>query len=135
MSSAVLETPSKIAAAALASLDFKKDDSKPASLLSKMQAEATEDAKPAATSKSMNKGEGRVYAQIEMEDGHLEQHVSTVKRGKFVGDLSITDDSQEPLLQETEQRFVLFPIQYHDVSRLHSILLSCAGLLCPAVMD
>lgn len=120
MSSATLETPSKIAAAALASLDFdgkKQADPKQPSLLSKMQAEAEQanGGKP-VTAKSMNRGEGRVYAQIEMEDGHLEQHVSTIPRGKFVGDLSITDDSQEPLLQETEQRFVLFPIQYHDVS-------------------
>lgn len=128
MSSAVLETPSKIAAAALASLDFKKDDGKPTSLLSKMQAEATEDVKP-ATSKPMTKGEGRVFAQIEMGDGHLEQHVSTIKRGKFVGDLSITDDSQEPLLQETEQRFVLFPIQYHDVSVLACLVLCSCVLL------
>ena len=120
------ETPSKIAAAALASLDFDKKDTKEPSLLSKMQAEAeqTNGGKP-VTAKSMNRGEGRVYAQIEMDDGHIEQHVSTVPRGKFVGDLSITDDSQEPLLQETEQRFVLFPIQYHDVSWIAAVLGWC----------
>jgi len=119
------ETPSKVAAAALASLDV---SSKEPSLLSKMQAEAehTNGGKP-VTSKSMNRSEGRVYAQIEMGDGHLEQHVSTIPRGKFVGDLSITDDSMEPLLQETEQRFVLFPIQYHDVSVVHALF--CA--VCP----
>lgn len=112
--SSITETPSKIAAAALAGLDMKKDDKAP-SLLSKMQAEQ-EDTDKLVTAKSMNKGEGRVYTHIEMDDGRMEQHVSTAPRGKFVGDLSITDDSQEPLLQETEQRFVLFPIQYHDVS-------------------
>lgn len=118
--SATFETPSKIAAAALASLDFdgKKQAaaSKEPSLLSKMQAEAAhaDGDKPAAP-KTMNRTEGRVYAQIEMDDGQVQQHVSTIPRGKFVGDLSITDDSQEPLLQETEQRFVLFPIQYHDI--------------------
>ncbi|KAK9898270.1 hypothetical protein P389DRAFT_149531 [Cystobasidium minutum MCA 4210] len=111
--SSITETPSKIAAAALAGLDMKKDDKAP-SLLSKMQAEQ-EDTDKLVTAKSMNKGEGRVYTHIEMDDGRMEQHVSTAPRGKFVGDLSITDDSQEPLLQETEQRFVLFPIQYHDI--------------------
>jgi hypothetical protein len=106
--SSIIETPSKVAAAHLAGLEVKDKESP--SLLSKMQ-----DTLPKATSKPMTKGEGRVFNQIEMDDGHLEQHVSTIPRGKFVGDLSITDDSMEPLLQETEQRFVLFPIQYHDV--------------------
>lgn len=127
--SAILETPSKVAASALANLDFSSEKStKEPSLLSKMQAEAEQaNGNKPVTAKSMNRGEGRVYAQIEMGDGRLEQHVSTVPRGKFVGDLSITDDSMEPLLQETEQRFVLFPIQYHDVSLCFLLACWCVG--------
>ena len=34
---------------------------------------------------------------------------------KYVGDLSITSDAQEPLLQESKNRFVLFPIKYHEI--------------------
>ncbi|GAA6033448.1 hypothetical protein JCM8097_001400 [Rhodosporidiobolus ruineniae] len=34
---------------------------------------------------------------------------------RFVGDLSIRRDSDEPILRETGRRFVLFPIQYHEI--------------------
>ena len=35
-------------------------------------------------------------------------------RKRFVGDLEC-DEKDEPLLKETQRRFVLFPIQYHEV--------------------
>jgi len=37
-------------------------------------------------------------------------------RDRFVGNLDITCDADEPLLKETGNRFVLFPIKYHEVS-------------------
>lgn len=104
MTTAILETPSKAAASALSQLDVK--DTKD-SLLSKMQA---------AVDSDKNDSKNKVVS-ITMESGKKIQHVSSGKRGKYVGDLSITDDSQEPLLQESEQRFVLFPIKYHEVGR------------------
>jgi ribonucleoside-diphosphate reductase subunit M2 len=40
-------------------------------------------------------------------------------RLRFVGDVDL-DEKDEPLLKESQRRFVLFPIQYHEVSRLFS---------------
>ena len=106
---AAIETPSKAAAFALSHLDVKEESPMSTSLLSKMQ--AATDSDRILSSKVDN----RVHSQITLESGKKIKHASTAPRGKFVGDLSITDDSQEPLLQETEQRFVLFPIKYHEV--------------------
>ncbi|GAA5983729.1 hypothetical protein JCM11641_001733 [Rhodosporidiobolus odoratus] len=36
-------------------------------------------------------------------------------RSRFVGDLSIRRDREEKILRETGRRFVLFPIQYHEI--------------------
>lgn len=36
-------------------------------------------------------------------------------RKRFVGDVDL-DEKDEPLLKESKNRFVLFPIQYHEVS-------------------
>jgi len=36
-------------------------------------------------------------------------------RLRFVGEVDI-DEKDEPLLKESQRRFVLFPIQYHEVS-------------------
>ncbi|GBE79740.1 Ribonucleoside-diphosphate reductase small chain [Sparassis crispa] len=38
--------------------------------------------------------------------------------GRFVGDVDLPE-SKEPLLMETKRRFVLFPIQYHDIWRMY----------------
>ncbi len=38
-------------------------------------------------------------------------------RLRFVGDVDL-DEKDEPLLKESQRRFVLFPIQYHEVSLL-----------------
>lgn len=102
MSPSILETPSKVAANALAQLDVKAEapeNSKQETLLAKMQA---------------TKDQNRTHHNIMMDDGKKIQHASMAERTKFVGDLSY-DDSTEPLLQETEKRFVLFPIQYHEI--------------------
>lgn len=38
-------------------------------------------------------------------------------RLRFVGDVDL-DEKDEPLLKETQRRFVLFPIQYHEVRHI-----------------
>lgn len=46
------------------------------------------------------------------------QHINlsdTIDRTRFVGNLEITCDAEEPLLKEDGHRFVLFPIKYHEV--------------------
>ncbi|KZT66014.1 ribonucleotide reductase, partial [Daedalea quercina L-15889] len=39
-------------------------------------------------------------------------------KSKFVGEADLLED-QEPLLTESKRRFVLFPIQYHDIWRMY----------------
>lgn len=41
--------------------------------------------------------------------------VQTNGRDRFVGNLDITCDQDEPLLKESAKRFVLFPICYSEV--------------------
>lgn len=114
------ETPSKAAAKALAEFDL---NSKAASTTSEGAAEkgaaAGDAAAPSLLSKMQatmsTKDQSRTYHELTLNNGEKLQHASVAPRTKFVGDLSITDDSQEPLLKETASRFVLFPIQYHEV--------------------
>ena len=131
------ETPSKAAAKALADFDLnskaasttsegaaeKGSGSDAPSLLSKMQATMS------------TKDQSRTYHELTLNNGEKLKHASVAPRTKFVGDLSITDDSQEPLLKETASRFVLFPIQYHEVRAcMHASirLMSVCVLMLPS---
>jgi ribonucleoside-diphosphate reductase subunit M2 len=44
-------------------------------------------------------------------------------RLRFVGDVDL-DEKDEPLLKESRRRFVLFPIQYHEVSETSNAFFS-----------
>lgn len=44
--------------------------------------------------------------------------------GKFVGDVNLPEE-EEPLLVESSRRFVLFPIRFHEVSRMASRIGCC----------
>jgi len=94
----VVETPSKAAAAALASIDLNITRSKPVdtSLLAMLKAAAAK-----APIKPL------VIATPESE---VEEY-----RKRFVGDVNCPE-SEEPLLKENTMRFVLFPIKYREVS-------------------
>ncbi|SCZ99611.1 BZ3500_MvSof-1268-A1-R1_Chr3-1g06150 [Microbotryum saponariae] len=90
MVAAVLETPSKAAAASLSSLDL----SKPSSIASQLKKEAA----------------------VVVASKPTTDDVQTVDgRDRFVGNLDIKSDADEPLLRPTEARFVLFPIKYHEI--------------------
>jgi ribonucleoside-diphosphate reductase subunit M2 len=91
----LVETPSKVAAAALSSIDI--NAVKPVEgLLAKLKAAAAEDAaKPRVA---------------EIKEDKVEEY-----RTRFVGDVNC-EEKDEPLLQETSSRFVLFPIKYREVS-------------------
>lgn len=132
-------TPSKIAAAQLATLDVKektkqdnKDNTTP-SLLSKMQQVAGSNASTMEATKKPERHATRATESIVMDSGETITHAAITLERKYVGDLSITDDSQEPLLQESEQRFVLFPIQYQDVS-YDNVILSHYPAFCLAAV-
>jgi ribonucleoside-diphosphate reductase subunit M2 len=102
-----LETPSKKAAASLEQMSL-KTPTKPISngnLLEKFSAAATEE-------------EDEVEAVIENQP--LEEW-----RLRFVGDVDI-EEKDEPLLKESQRRFVLFPIQYNEVrSLVHRPFVRC----------
>lgn len=94
---AAVETPSKVAASAFANIDLNTTKkASEATLLSKLQAAAP--TKPVVEE-----------AQAAPEDD-VEEY-----RKRFVGDLDC-EEKDEPLLKETNARFVLFPIKYHEVS-------------------
>lgn len=98
---AAVETPSKAAANALSSIDL-NTPSKPtdATFLAKLKAAAAQEA--AASKKPVE----LVVAEP------VEEY-----RTRFVGDVEC-EEKDEPLLQETNSRFVLFPIKYREVSHL-----------------
>lgn len=104
MVSAPIETPSKVAAAQLDQLDL----TKPAPIADKLAA-AT---KPLVEVKNGSTRKQHKSAQV-VDDLLYEG------RDRFVGNPDITCDADEPILRENGKRFVLFPIQYHEV-RLHS---------------
>lgn len=99
MVSAPIETPSKVAAAQLDQLDL----TKPAPIADKLAA-----AKPLVEVKNGSTRKQHKSAQV-VDDLLYEG------RDRFVGNPDITCDADEPILRENGKRFVLFPIQYHEV--------------------
>ncbi|KAK8845367.1 hypothetical protein IAR55_006080 [Kwoniella newhampshirensis] len=97
---AAIETPSKAAAAALSSIDLNtpKKASEP-TLLSKLQAVAAP-VKPTVVEETP--------AQHDVEEW----------RKRFVGDVEC-EEKDEPLLKETNARFVLFPIKYREIWQMY----------------
>lgn len=100
-------TPSKAAASALAdiSLNTPVKAAEQPNMLAKLKAaaaaeagvEATEDAKVV-----------KADAPAKLSDAELRQ--------RFVGDIHC-EEKDEPILKESPDRFVLFPIRYNEVSR------------------
>lgn len=86
-----LETPSKKAAASFDQMSL-KTPTKSASLMDKLNAARDED-----------------------KEEQVEEPVEEY-RTRFVGDVDL-DEKDEPLLKPSPRRFVLFPIQYHEVCR------------------
>ncbi|GAA5865962.1 hypothetical protein JCM3774_005539 [Rhodotorula dairenensis] len=99
MVSAPIETPSKVAAAQLDQLDL----SKPASIAGKLQ-----EAQPLVEIKNGSTRKQHKSAQVVDE-------LQYEGRDRFVGNPDITCDADEPILRENGKRFVLFPIQYHEI--------------------
>jgi len=96
----IVETPSKATANALSTMDLntpRKESAQP-TLLEKLKASA-DVAKP-----------------VVVEETNKEQELEEYRK-RFVGDLDC-EEKDEPLLQESNSRFVLFPIKYREVSLL-----------------
>ncbi|KAJ7742506.1 ribonucleotide reductase small subunit [Mycena maculata] len=92
------ETPSKVAATRFSTLDIdspKKLNVKPIPKLEFVVDDARRSTSP------------------ESDDDNIEE-----LRKKFVGDITLPE-SEEPLLKESRRRFVLFPIQYHEIWQMY----------------
>jgi ribonucleoside-diphosphate reductase subunit M2 len=100
----VVETPSKATANALSTMDLntpRKEAAQP-TLLEKL--------------KSSGNDKSALVAKPVIVEEKTEQDVEEYRK-RFVGDLDC-EEKDEPLLQETSSRFVLFPIKYREVSIL-----------------
>lgn len=65
--------------------------------------------KPIDLTQKLTAANGANGTQTKPEDEPVEEY-----RTRFVGDVDL-DEKDEPLLKESQRRFVLFPIQYHEV--------------------
>ncbi|GAA5892673.1 uncharacterized protein JCM6883_007435 [Sporobolomyces salmoneus] len=94
MVAAVQETPSKVAAAALDKLDL----TKPASINDKLAAAANP----------------TTITTVDVKKPKVDE-LQRDGRDRFVGNPAILCDTDEPILKPNDKRFVLFPIQYHEI--------------------
>lgn len=94
-------TPSKVAASALQNMDINtpKKSAEP-NLMAKLKAAAAAEADGAAPVKKV------VIQEPKLTDAEL--------RKRFVGDIHC-EQEDEPILKESNDRFVLFPIRYREV--------------------
>lgn len=86
-----LDTPSKPLAAGLGALDLTKP-------------------------KNPFHAEESAAASTKVHVAPVDDELKLAGRDRFVGNPDILSDKDEPLLKESAQRFVLFPIKYHEVS-------------------
>ncbi|OJA17025.1 hypothetical protein AZE42_00563 [Rhizopogon vesiculosus] len=99
-------TPSKKAAAALAAFSL-ASPTKP----SQNDTLPVIDDRKRSVSPDSEKAEG---SELQDEDADNLDELRT----KFVGDIELPE-SEEPLLKESKRRFVLFPIQYHEIWQMY----------------
>lgn len=116
-----VETPSKVAAAALSAIELNtpKKASAPAdtTLLAKLKAAAAAEQatmKPLSVASVVVDAPTPETAEVEIDS-----------RKRFVGDVNC-EEKDEPLLQESTSRFVLFPIKYREVSTVSNRLARAA---------
>lgn len=99
-------TPSKAAASALADISLttpKKAGAEQTDLLSKLKAAAAVEA--------------GVVDKVDVVVAKPEKLSEAELRQRFVGDIHC-EEKDEPILKESADRFVLFPIRYNEVSRV-----------------
>ena len=100
------ETPSKVAAAALSTIDLNSKPKPTSDVMAKLKAAAAE--AHAAGIKASELAVAVTPKAVEPVE-EIEEY-----RTRFVGDVTC-EEKDEPLLQETTARFVLFPIKYREV--------------------
>ncbi|GAA99610.1 uncharacterized protein L969DRAFT_73740 [Mixia osmundae IAM 14324] len=108
----IKETPTKGATGALQSLSVNIPRSAPVEQPEFVKAQKMASSKPAEAQKITLNEASKPQEPVETVD-------EDAMRSRFVGDLTITKDSEEPLLQETANRFVLFPIKYNEIWQMY----------------
>lgn len=117
---AALVTPSKVAAAALENFSMNEQ---PKNMMAALKAAAAKEAgvdvdgKPlAAVKEEAAKKEASPTPETEAdEEEHYKPDYDAPLSKRYVGDLDC-EECDEPLLKESTDRFVLFPIKYREVS-------------------
>jgi ribonucleoside-diphosphate reductase subunit M2 len=101
-------TPSKVAASALENISLSASKTAEPNMLTKLKAAAAIEAgiAPEPIKESKNK-----KLVVKMTPAELKK--------RFVGDLDC-EEKDEPILKESADRFVLFPIRYREVSFVSS---------------
>ncbi|KAF8222760.1 ribonucleotide reductase small subunit [Tricholoma matsutake] len=99
-------TPSKKAAASLAALTF-DSPTKPM----KKSLKILDDERLPRSPRSVDE-EG------EHEESPSPEEALSLSRRKFIGEIDLLE-KEEPLLRESRRRFVLFPIQYHEIWQMY----------------
>jgi len=105
-------TPSKVAASALESISLsnKVEAVAEPNLLAKLKAAAAVEAGIKVDAKDAAK-------EVPVEQKEIAKLSDAELRKRFVGDIHC-EEKDEPILQESLDRFVLFPIRYREVSHL-----------------
>ena len=109
----IVETPTKATAAALSVIDLNTPTLKlgDTTLLAKLKAAPIKSQVVAPVKSKAVTAEVPVKSlTVQTQKAEVEEY-----RKRFVGDLNCTE-ADEPLLKETTSRFVLFPINYREVS-------------------
>jgi ribonucleoside-diphosphate reductase subunit M2 len=96
-------TPSKVAASALEKVSLSPAVEEPTNLLAKLKESAALEAGVKIDAKEVAKPK----EVVKLSDAELRQ--------RYVGQLDV-EEKDEPILKESTDRFVLFPITYREVS-------------------
>lgn len=105
-------TPSKAAADAFSQVSLDTSPKMDAGVLAKLKAAAAADAANGKAKADAPASESDSDATPAPDAAPLTE---AELRERYVGDI-YCPESEEPLLKETAQRFVLFPIRYREVS-------------------
>ncbi|KAJ4493599.1 ribonucleotide reductase small subunit [Lentinula edodes] len=103
-------TPSKKAAAALASFTFDSPTKK------STKKAVVDDKRRSTSPASLEENEDQCVEEDTTQTTSAEELAALQKR--FVGEVELPE-SEEPLLLESRRRFVLFPIQYHEIWQMY----------------
>ncbi|KAJ3735513.1 ribonucleotide reductase small subunit [Lentinula guzmanii] len=106
-------TPSKKAAAALAALNFDSPTKKPSKKV------VIDDKRRSTSPASLEDDEDECNNDEAAEATPSKSAEDlTALHERFVGEVELPEN-EEPLLQESRRRFVLFPIQYHEIWQMY----------------